>query len=197
MLAGLLLLAFASCKPVLSSMYGVRKPVASPAALVVQSTGWKDLPNAWLDSAYMDYATDHFGPDSQMIKNALQPIQALYFDTAGQLLSYHVNCYVGGFPNINWNKGNYFAQFPPRTRVPLPAPQTYGTLLPFLHPIRATDSLPADRSGRPLIVVFWNYQLFRQSSNLIKLVQKNAAGSGAQLIVVSTDWLYGGGNLIQ
>ena len=181
----------------MSGLYGVRKPVASPAALSEKSTGWQDLPNFWLDSAYLDYVVHHFGPDSQVINNAAQPMQALYFDTAGRLVSYHVNCYVGGFPNLNWNKGNYFAQFPPRTRVPLPAPPTYEAMRTFLHPIRVTDSLPAIQQARPLIVVFWNYQLFRQSKNLIELVRKNAAGSGAQLVLVNTDWLYGGGDLMR
>ena len=68
---------------------------------------------------------------------------------------------------------------------------------PFLHPLRVTDSLPALQQARPLIVVFWNYQLFRQSKNLIELVRKNAGDNNAQLVLVSTDWLYGGGSLVE
>ena len=68
----MVLLSFASCTPVLKSLYGVRSPVASPAGLLEKYTVVQDLPHFWLDSAYSDYVVDHFGPDSQDIKNAVQ-----------------------------------------------------------------------------------------------------------------------------
>src|SRR5690606_29371273 len=99
--------------------------------------------------------------------------QALYFDSLGHLLSWHLNCYAGGFPNLKWNRGNVFAAFPPKSPRPLTDSVSLNSVLPYL---KKFDHLNYSRRAEasPLtIVVFWNYQLFRQSKRLINLVEQN------------------------
>jgi hypothetical protein len=76
-----------------------------------------------LDTNYIRYL---FSFDTtryaDQIKNHYQPIQALYYDRNGQLVSFHINCYAStGIPDsdLNWNQQNAFASFVPRTVAPV------------------------------------------------------------------------------
>ena len=107
------------------------------------------------------------------MNNHVQPLQALYFDRSGRLVSYHVNCYAGGFPNLKWNHDDAFSSFPPASVSPLDTLVSLQDLLPHVKtPAGETptcQSSPVDYT----VVVMWPVFMGRQSKRLIKTVKKN------------------------
>ena len=97
------------------------------------------------------------------LNNHLQMLQAMYFDRAGRLVSYHLNCYAEGFPNLKWNKYGAFNSFPPSSAAPPDTLLPLPALLPHIrdthdNPISATP-LPPGRLHRGGVLV----RLFRQA----------------------------------
>ena len=100
---------------------------------------------------------------AKLLNNHLQMLQAMYFDRAGRLVSFHLNCYAEGFPNLKWNKYGAFNSFPPFKCSPArhlaaPCPRccpTYVThmTIPYLPPP------PPGRLHRGGVLV----RLFRQA----------------------------------
>ena len=136
-----------------------------------------------LDTNYIHYL---FSLDTlkyaDQIKNHYQPIQASYYDRSGQLISFHINCYAGidtsDNKDLNWNPGNAFASFVPKTVAPL------DSILPLykhLSFIKTFDYKPIDTSGFATfdytIIVYWSkhYLGDKNSKNLIKVVSDNIA----------------------
>ena len=103
-----------------------------------------------------------------------QPLQALYFNCHGQLISFHNNCYTGGFPNLKWDRNDLFSVFPPRSRIPVDSVYTLEKVLENVYSPdgeKATARIKSDCSY--YCVVFWNVFMSRQSKRLIRLVQDN------------------------
>ncbi len=116
---------------------------------------------------------------NQQINDHGQALQACYFNQNGQLISFHVNCYAGGFPNLNWNQQGVFEKFPPQTLAPIDSLLPFNQLKTYLLPITGNKQ---NISKPYTVVVFWNRFMGRQSKCLIKLVKENAKGVNAEEI---------------
>ena len=134
-----------------------------------------------LDTNYIRYL---FSFDTtkyaDQIKNHYQPIQALYYDKSGQLISYHINCYAGiNVPDnddLKWNQGNAFVSFVPKSVVPL---DSILPLVRHLSFIKTLEGRPIDTTGFSTfdytIIIHWGKKLRpKDSKNLIKIVSDNA-----------------------
>jgi len=150
-----------------------------------------------LDTNYIRYL---FSFDTtqyaDQIKNHYQPIQALYYDRDGQLVSFHINCYAGinvsGKDDLNWNQENVFASFLPKSVVPV------DSLLPLskhLSFIETFDNKPIDTTGFSAfdftIIIHWSKKWrSNDSKNLINIVSNNANLAGKKklnIIYVNSD----------
>lgn len=110
--------------------------------------------------------------DTALIKNHLQPLQASYYNKEGELISFHVNCYAPGFPNLNWNYKNAMETFPPRTQTPA------DTLLNLARHLKYLKSNIKEQTEEEpgydyFIIVNWAGFLKKQSTGLINAVNKN------------------------
>ena len=133
-----------------------------------------------LDTNYIRYL---FSIDTtryaDQIKNHYQPIQALYYDRDGQLVSFHINCYAStGIPDsdFNWNQQNAFENFVPRTAAPLDSILSLSKHLSF---IRTFDKSAIDTTGFSAfdftIIIHWGKKWrSNDSKNLINIVSNNA-----------------------
>ncbi|HET8573337.1 MAG TPA: hypothetical protein VFL76_05650 [Edaphocola sp.] len=195
-----ILFLFSSCNSIVGAMYGERDVSKLDKKMVVGIISRDDVlkqqENYYLDSNFVDFCYSHFPENHKILHDFLQPMQALYFDSSGRLISWHLNCYAGGFPNLKWNRGDVFATFPPKSQRPVTDSVSLAVILPYL---KKFDSLNLNYSkpgqSSPLtIVVFWNYQMFKQSKRLIDLVEQNlklnADKRQPRMIFVNTDLMY-------
>ena len=139
-----------------------------------------------IDTTYISYVYSLDSSLNQIKKNHLQPLQALYFNKTGKLISYHINCYTGGFPNLKWNRNGVFDSFPPKTQAPLDTIFTYNDIRKFVKDIND------DKNAEYNILVFWNIAMGRQSKRLIKIVNENAklADKSINIIYVNDDDIF-------
>ena len=125
------------------------------------------------------------------IHNHYQPLQATYYDNAGRLISFHINCYASpGIPDdsdFNWNQQNAFASFVPRTVAPVDSILPLNKHLSF---IKTFEYKPIDTTGFATfdytVIVYWSKHYFgvKNSKNLIKIVSDNAALAGNKKVNV-------------
>lgn len=133
-----------------------------------------------LDTAFIKYL---FSIDTSgiLIKNHYQPLQALYYDNNGALKSFHVNCYTGGFPNLNWEQNGVFTTFLPGQQAPLDSVVPLELHLKYLISLSTSEKIIPEKYDY-IVVVHWSRFMGRQSKRLIRIVQENAKLSQSKKI---------------
>ncbi len=106
-----------------------------------------------------------------MVKNHLQPAQALYYNSKGELVSFHINCYAHGF-RTKWNYFGSFDQFPPETAAPV---DSLFTLQDQFRYIKTLDgnSVKWDANSDYIIICYFNRMVRGRNRRLVKEVKKN------------------------
>ncbi|HEY0261677.1 MAG TPA: hypothetical protein VGB95_01530, partial [Chitinophagales bacterium] len=130
--------------------------------------------NYELDTTYFSFLFSHdTAVYKYQIKNHYQPMQALYYDKSEQLQSFQINCYAGGFPNLNWNRNGIFQVFPPKNQAPIDSLVPLSEQLKHLHKLSSSTEISVNNYDY-IVLVFWNRFGGRQSKRLIHFVQDNA-----------------------
>ena len=122
-------------------------------------------------------------------KNLGQPLQVLYFDASGALISYHVNCSVGGFPNLKWNRFGDFNQFPAAKSIEMDTMIQLKNHLLHINPLNNAP-FPDLRNYEYTVLVYWSTIMGRQNKRLVRLVQENvrlAKDKKVMVIYVNSD----------
>jgi hypothetical protein len=122
-------------------------------------------------------------------KNHSQPLQALYYDKTGKLMSFQNNCYAGGFPNLNWNRNGILTTFPPGQQAPIDSIFSLDLQLKYLKLLDHTEKFSFDNSDY-IVIVYWNRFMGRQSKRFIRFVQENskiAKGENVKILYANTD----------
>ncbi len=170
-------LGLTSCTRIIGGIYGFKKLKPLEEETIAKYSRKYHIPLAdsyQLDTSYMSYLQsfiDKKYEDQQ--SNHYQPLQALYYDASGQLQSFHVNCYTGGFPNLKWNRNEMFSTFPPQQQAPLDSLLPLDMQLRFIRPMASTKVF-STADYEAFVVVYWNRFIGRQSKRLIRLVQHNS-----------------------
>lgn len=127
-----------------------------------------------LDTAYSKFLLSHDNVlYKQQIKNHYQPLQALYFDKVGQLVSFQINCNACGSPNLNWDRDSILTTFPPKPQTAIDSILSLEKQLKFLNPLTQTSKFNvADYDY--VVVIYWNRFMDRQSKRFIKFMQDNS-----------------------
>jgi len=137
-----------------------------------------------IDSSYVSWVKKEYQNDSGYLKFYLQPLQAFYFNSNGDVVSYHVNCNAGGFPKLNWTRNNNFATYPPVTQTKVDS---------NLKKTQIADLLRFEpQKNKDIVIVFWNLFLEKQSKLLLHLVNENIGEKrkNVQLVFVNNDLLF-------
>ena len=177
------------CGPVLFKMMGLKKgKELSQDQITTQASkyGINKKDSYEMDTTYMTFVFDIDTIYKTERKNHVQPLQALYYDSAGNLISYHVNCSVGGFPNLKWNKFGAFNQFPAQSQTTL---DTLIDLQTHLNFVKNADTVDISKYEY-VVLVHWNRFMGRQSKRLIQEVQNNFklySSEKVKVIYVNTD----------
>lgn len=140
----------------------------------------------YADSVYLKGVIKKCAQDKKIMKNHLQPVQAIYFDGSGKMISYFINCYANPtLVNLNWNEENCFSAFPPKTMAPIDTMFSYAELVNLLQPV----TKPSTKNSSSIkVLVFWNKMFYRYSKSLIRQVKKNTQHeSNVEIIYINTD----------
>lgn len=189
-------LGLTSCTSILSGLYGIKKVKTIDESTIIKYSKKYNIPANdiyELDTAYLSYlfSLDTAKHKSQ-IKNHLQPLQALYFDNRGQLISFQVNCYAGGFPNLNWDRNEIMTKFPPKQQAKVDSIINLETQMKYLKPISQLGKVNIETYDY-IVIVYWNRFMGRQSKRLIRLVQNNSkleTGKKVKIIYANNDNIF-------
>ena len=189
-------LSFTSCAPVLLGLFGMKNTKAVDESTIIRYSNKYNIPEAdsyELDTAYISflYSLDTTKYKSQ-IKNHYQPLQALYYSPSGQLQSFQVNCYAGGFPNLKWDRNEIMTEFPPKQQAPLDSIVPLKTQMKYLKPLSQTESF-LENEYDYIVIVYWSRFMGRQSKRLIHFVQENsrlASDKKVKIIYANNDVVF-------
>ena len=188
-------MALSSCSSLLVSIYGIKstqdKYSKEDIQKIALSYGIKSDESFFLQNSYIDYfdsigliyghnwRTCDTSQISRQFKNHFQPLQILFFNKSGKLVSFQNNCYYGGFPNFKWNRNHALDYIPAKGVVPLDSLITYDELIHFVTNIEDRHPYSITLINQEYsVVVFWTTFMGRQSKRLIhtinkKYIQKN------------------------
>lgn len=175
-------------------MYGLKNPKHLDNLSITKIADKYDIPEKnlfVLDSSYLSFL---FSLDSikykKQMKNHSQPLQVMYFDKSENFISYYINCYAGGFPNLKWNRNGILNTFVPKTQTPLDSVISFRQHLKYIKTLN-NKSVPSDTLNSDYyVIVYWNRFMGRQSKRLIKYIEENIKLSGnkkVQTFYVNTD----------
>lgn len=189
-------IVLSGCSSIMSGMYGIKKIEPVDKSTILKYCKKYKIPiedSYELDTSYLSFLSslDTFRFKDQ-IKNHYQPLQALYYNKLGQLQSFHINCFAGGFPNLNWNHDDRFNNFPPNHQAPLDSILPLDTHLKYIGQNFPLNVIKID-SLDILVIVYWNKFMGRQSKRLIRFVQENkklAVNKNVKIIYVNNDNLF-------
>jgi len=193
--SGLIILA--SCQTAMQAIVGFREPKPLGRAQLQKTASRYGIPqeahSTVLDTSFYHVLRRMKAQDAETAKNHSQPLQAIYYNAAGQQQSYHINCYAGGFPNLAWSRDGILAQFPPAQQAPRDSTFTLAEHLRYLRPLNE-QPLSAIKPADYTVVIYWNYFMTRQSRRLIEAVQQNVAlapaGTRIEMVFVNNDSFY-------
>lgn len=184
-----------SCTSILLKTIGMNKYKEVDEQLIKKFASKYDIPHEdcyVLDTTYFSYL---FSFDSvkyaQQIKNHYQPLQASYYNK-GELESFQINCYAGGFPNLNWDRDGIMDSFPPKEQAPLDSLLPLAKHLELIHPMDGTKTFNEDEHDH-VVIVHWSRFMGRQSKRLIEFIQENrtlAPDKNIRILYVNNDAVF-------
>ncbi len=187
-----------SCSSIFTRLYGIKKikPVDEKTIVrYAKKFNFRDVDSYELDTAYFSYL---FSLDSTkyktQIKNHYQPLQALYYDNSGHLISFQMNCYAGGFPNLKWDRNEILTTFPPKQQATIDSIVSLDKQIKYLKPLSQTSKFYVDNYDY-IVIVYWNRFMGRQSKRLIHFVQENSKlekEKKVKIIYANTDNIFAG-----
>lgn len=173
----LLVVMMSSCQTIMMRLYGVRHYKTVDEKLIVKQARKYNIPESsmyYVDSAYFGYFKGLDSVHKQVSKDRMQPLQACYYDASGKLVSFQINCYAGGFPNLKWNRNGIFNTFVPKQQAPLDTLLNLQQHTDYLRTINEKTKISEEHFDY-VIFVHWTVLLGRQSKRFIRYVQRNAA----------------------
>lgn len=190
------IIILSGCTTVFEALYGIKKLRSVNENDIVRYSEKFNIPVAIsyeLDTSYVSYL---FSFDTirykEQIKNHFQPLQVLYYDRSGNLTSFQVNCYAGGFPNLKWNRNTLMTNFPPGQQAPLDSLIPLASQMKFMKPLFQAE-LVNTKDFDFIVIVYWSRFMGRQSKRLIRTVQENSKLNTEKEVIViyaNTDNLF-------
>ena len=193
----LLGLLFSSCSALMFSLMGIKQPAECNMEEIIAYSNKFGIPNNssyYLDTTYL-YDLLHSGKnDTTLYNNLMQPLQIRFYQKTNTLLSLHLNCTAGGFPNLKWNKRGQLDTIPPRYSVSIDTCLLFSKDLKYLIPIGNNHNPDKDYTTADYnIILFWSVFMNRQSKILIREIQnyqKRFPDKKISILYVNTDNVY-------
>ena len=183
------------CNYTLTKIYGIKQIKLLNEKAIVKSAWKYNIPLSDLytvDTTFLRYLqTRDTSKNKYLSKNHLQPLQALYYTRNGIFVSYQINCYAGGFPNLDWNRNSTFEVFPPKQQCPVDSLISLQAQLKLIKPLSQTLAINAGKFDT-IVMVYWSSFMGRQSRRFIRIIQKNVklTSDKVKVLYINTDNLY-------
>lgn len=184
------------CGAVSEGIYGMRRPEAVGFSQVSEfavayGVGVAPGKSFVLDTSYFEFLKRQPLAKQEEAKNHAQPLQLLYYNRNGQLISYYVNRYADGFPNLDWNRDRQLEVFPPVSQTPTDNLLSFAQLAPFLRTVDGQQIQGMQSFADYTVVVFWSHRMGRQSRRLLAAAKQNLqlapASQKAYILYVNND----------
>jgi hypothetical protein len=182
------LLSLFSCLSITQSIIGVKDPKPlTDVQITKYSKSFKvdQFYNYRIDTSYLDFIlkldTTKFKAQR---KNHIQPLQALFFKSSGELQKFYINCYAGGFPNLKWNREGILNTFLPKDQAPIDTILNLKRQLSYLRPVCSLTKESVENTFDYYIVVYWNKCTKRHSKRLIKSIQYNVSKASTEKVII-------------
>ncbi|WP_143437076.1 MULTISPECIES: hypothetical protein [Hymenobacter] len=178
-------LSMVGCATVGEGLYGMRQTQTIDFPQVrqyAQAYGVGTAPGKSfaLDTSYLTFLKKQPPARQREATHHGQPLQLLYYNRAGQLVSYYVSCNANGFPNLEWNHRKSLDVFPPVSQTLPDSLLSFAQLAPFLRTVGGSRVSAMESSADYTVVVFWSHRMGRQSQRLLAAAHYNlqrAAGT--------------------
>ena len=176
---------------------GIKQPAECDLEEIIAYSDKFGIPansSYYLDTAYL-YDLLHFEKNDTILRNNLmQPLQIRFYHKTDTLLSLHLNCTAGGFPNLKWNKRGQLDTIPPKFSVSIDTCMLFSKDLKYLIPIGDNHNTDKDYTTTDYnIILFWSVFMNRQSKILIREIQnyqRRFHDKKISILYVNTDNVY-------
>ena len=177
-----------------SWIYGIKTLKSNDLANIqyfLNKNNYNQYRNFYLKKEYIKYLKQALPNDSLAKKYLLQPLQLVYLDNKNEIVSYHVNCNAGGFPNLKWEREHNFDVFPPKTQTNLnDISFDFLAIQNHLFEVYA-GSKKINMDSKYKTIVFYSLMLPKQSKKLIDLAIRNSLLElNGEIILINNDNLF-------
>ena len=183
-------------------LYGIKNPKVIDEKAILSYSKMYNIPledSYVIDTSYSSFISSLDTTWNKVhFKNHLQPLQALYYNQTGQLQSFQINCYAGGFPNLHWNRDNILTTFPPLQQAPVDNILSLDMQLKYLKSLTTTKKVSVANYDF-IVIIYWNRFMSRQSERLIHFIQDNsklANGKKVKILYANNDNIFAASGLI-
>ena len=190
-------LLFSSCSALMYKIMGVKQPYDYDLEVITAYSSKFGIPDSdsyLLDTTYMHDILQSCKNDTVLCNNLMQPLQIRFYQKTDTLLSLHLNCTAGGFPNLKWNKRGQLDSITPRYSVSIDTCLLFSKDLKYLIPIGNNHNPDKDYTTADYnIILFWSVFMNRQSKILIREIQnyqKRFPDKKISILYLNTDNVY-------
>ena len=193
----LLGLLFSSCSALMYKIMGVKQPNDYDLEEITAYSSKFGIPDSdsyLLETTYLSDILQFWKNDTLLRNNLMQPLQIRFYQKTDTLLSLHLNCTAGGFPNLKWNKHGQLDTIPPRYSVIIDTCLLFSKDWKYLIPTsNDCHSFDYYNNADYNIILFWSVFMNRQSKILIREIQnyqKRFPDKKMNVIYVNTDKIF-------
>lgn len=190
-------LLFSSCSALMYKIMGVKQPNDYDLEEITAYSSKFGIPDGdsyILDTTYLSDILQFCKNDTLLRNNLMQPLQIRFYQKTDTLLSLHLNCTAGGFPNLKWNKRGQLDTIPPRYSVSIDTCLLFSKDIKYLIPIGNNHNPDKDYTTADYnIILFWSVFMNRQSKILIREIQnyqKRFPDKKMNVLYVNTDKIF-------
>lgn len=173
-----LLFMFSSCSNLLQSIYGINSKVlnedySKDKVIAMALNENLDIDKLYyLDTAFLKLLSDTTKYSKLQIKNSIQPLQVYFVDSIGNDITYLLNCFYSGFPNINFNKFGELEFFP----IQIDTSRLNENILIedrlfYIKKIKDNGEIDLYKNSKNKVIVFYSDLMGRQKRRLFKQIK--------------------------
>lgn len=187
----ILIISLSSCDVIYRTCYGIKKVKSYIDISTIKKFAKKNNIDTFytIKGAYNNLYVEN----SRTSNDFFQPLQVRIYDSeSDSMIGIIVNCKVGGFPNLTWNRYGFFDSLPPKKIIRYDSLTTFKSDKNYIRNVVLKDSLnySLTKQKKITVLVYFSYYMNKQSKRLIKLVRETySKNSNVKIEYINSDRL--------